>query len=329
MICSFLYDARYPLIVGARYSQIYNDNIKGKTIAILGDSISTKINKNAVEIEITESDVGIQLHGYLSYYDFEKGLTINGHSFTEDEIGTDVTFTPTSDDIGKVIGLANNFNNYNIFTWWEILENKLGIKVNPVCWSASSITSHEAEQNVYKTSYAWHDAQIRKCGIRIPGTLERIAPDIVIIYRGANDFSHSPYTRLTEIDETNFIYPENDIDNGNYSYTLGLIKTIQKIRQVYPETRIFICTLNVFKRVDFDNYPTRNGINSLPEYNNNIRKVADFMGCDIIELDKDGITFENCYSEGYLSDTNTPTHPTNKGHEVIAKKVLNDLLNKY
>ena len=54
------------------------------------------------------------------------------------------------------------------------------------------------------------------------------------------------------------------------------------------------------------------------------------MGCDVIEFDKDGITFENCYPT-YISDSATiPTHPNATGHEKMAKcaiATINEIYN--
>lgn len=306
------------------------EEFSGKTISVIGDSISTKIDKNAYEIVIEEEDVGIELSAYLTYYDvYNNNLSLGGHTFTQSEIGTEVTFTPTSDDVGKGIGLANNYNGLDVTTWWELLENNEQCKVNPVCWSGASITSHEANTNSLKTSYSWHDAQIRKVGIRTPGTMTRTSPDYIIIYRGTNDFSHSPYTKLSSdtFANYNYTYPQTDVINSNeYGYKEGLVLLVSKLRAAYPNSKIYICTLNVFKRVNYSHFPTNNGYNSLPQFNNAIREVCDFLGCGCIELDKDGITFENCYSEGYITDSaTTPTHPNSKGHEMIYKQVLKDL----
>ena len=180
------------------------DILKGKKVAIIGDSISTNGNPgsgeypNAVEITVTEDDIGVSLSAYLTKFDVDAGLTLGGHMFTSEEIGTEVTFTPVAEDVGKVIGLPNNYNTNVTKTWWEVAMERLEFEPIPVCWSGASITSHEADSNTYKTSYAWHNAQIRKCGIRTPGTMDRIAPDVIIVYRGTNDFSHSPVARLTE-----------------------------------------------------------------------------------------------------------------------------------
>lgn len=313
-----------------------NSEFMGKRVAILGDSISTNGNSgmdaNVPEMVITSDDVGVTLSAYLTYYDVHNGLSLGGHTFTDSEIGTEVTFTPTSEDVGKPIGVPYNYNGNSVKTWWEVAKEVLGFDVIPVCWSGSSITSHEGTSVSYKTSYAWHEAQIRKCGIRTAGSMKRTAPDMIIIYRGTNDFSHLPYANLTDgyFDSASWDYPTTDLLTNGYGYKEGLCLTIKKLRDAYPNAKIFLCTLNVFKRVNYSHYPTNNGVNTLPQYNNAIREVADFMGCGLIEFDKDGITFENCYSEGYITDNaTTPTHPSNKGHKAMGLKAIADLKAQY
>lgn len=122
--------------------------------------------------------------------------------------------------------------------------------------------------------------------------------------------------------------PDDDYINGVYDFKVAYCKTIQAIRNAYQEARVYCCTLNVFKRVNYSQFPTNNGTDTLPQFNNAIREVADMMGCGLIELDKDGITFENCYPT-YISDSATiPTHPNARGHAVIARKVVADMLNQ-
>ena len=310
--------------------------LAGKTVAVIGDSISTNgdagTDPNVPELTITEDDVGIELSAYLTYYDIQAELTLGGHTFTSSEIGTEVTFTPIAEDVGKSIGLPNNYNPNSTTVWWEVMQTELGNITVPVCWSGASITSHEGTSDAYKTSYAWHDAQIRKCGIRTPGSMVRTSPDVIIIYRGTNDFSHTSYTKLTEgyFDNVNWQYPETDVVADGYGYLEGIALTIKKLREAYPDATIYLCTLNVFKRINYAHFPTNNGINTLPDYNNAIRKAADFFGCGLIEFDKDGITFENCYSGGYITDSSTiPTHPSDKGHAVMGRKAIADIRASY
>lgn len=313
--------------------------LEGKTVAILGDSISTNGNSiattdhNAREIIIQEEDVGVELSAYLTYDDVNSSnLSLGGHTYTSSEIGTEVTFTPLAEDVGKTIGRGANYNDAEVTTWWEVMQDALGNDTIPVCWSGSSITDHEKDTLTRATSWAFHPAQIRKCGRRIPGTMDRIAPDIIIIYRGTNDFSHSPYALLTEdyFDSYNWQYPTTDEVDGGYGFLEGIALTVQRLREAYPNAQIYLCTLNVFKRINYDHFPTNNGINSLPQYNAAIRKAADFFGCGLIDFEKDGITFENCYSSGYITDSaDHPTHPTDKGHKTMGLKAIADIRAQY
>lgn len=316
--------------------------LRGKTVAILGDSISTNGNTgadhNVPEITIASSDVGQSLSAYLTYYDVNASLSLGGHTFTSSEIGTEVTFTPVAGDVGKSIGLPANYNQNTVTTWWEVAASKLGFTPIPVCWSGSSITTHDLAtsyntgSNAHKMdcSYAWHESQIRKCGIRTAGTMSRVAPDAIIIYRGTNDFSHTSNVVLTDdfFSSGTLTYPQTDaLENNLFGYKEGLVITINALREAYPFARIYLCTMNTFKRINYSNPPVNNGRNTLPQWNNAIREVADYMGCGIIEFDKDGITYENIYPT-YASDSaTTPTHPNDNGHLLMGERAIKDLLN--
>ena len=308
----------------------------GKKVAIIGDSISTNGNLtaqnpygNVPEIIIQSEDIGVTLQAYPTYYDI--GVTVGGHEIVSSDVGTELTFVPIAEDVGKMIGKPLTYNPASTIVWWEILQQQLGIVPIPVCWSGSSITSHEGNTDNLKTSYAWHDATIRKCGIRIPGTMTRTAPDIVLIYRGTNDFSHVPFTKITPnyYDAVPWRYPDTDVIADGYGYLQGLCLTVKKLRTAYPNAIIFLCTMNTFKRVDDSLFAIDNDLNTLPQYSKAIRETADFLGCGVIEFDKDGITYENCYSEGYITDSEThPTHPSNKGHKVMGNRAILDLIMK-
>ena len=326
-----------------------NQTVKtGLTVAIIGDSISTFKNKNAYEIVITEEDVGKQLFSYITHYDVYKdtaATSLTNKTISKDginsnyliqpsDIGTQLSFIPSSEDVGKKIGIPKNYNDSNDTekTWWQVAADHLGFEPIVASWSGSSITSHEATESYLKCAHAWHDHTIRKIGKRIPGTTNRIAPDVVLIYRGTNDLSHSDKVRLTSnyYNTVNWDYPSTDaLTTTTYGYQEGLALTIQKIRKTYPNTKIVLCTCNVFKRKIYSSFPTRNNYFSLPQMNNAIRQTADFFGCHLIELDKCGITWENCYSEGYITDSSTkPTHPNTKGHQLMGKQAISDLLNR-
>lgn len=325
------YTSNHNVMEVSRDAQV--SELMGKTVAVIGDSISTNGNSgddsNVAEIVIGTEDVGKNLSAYITATDVGNGLTINGRTYTTDDIGTEVAFTPSADDIGKKVGLPLNYNDNTAKVWWEWMKDRLNCNVIPVCWSGASITSHEGDKDSYKASYAWHQSQIRKCGIRIPGSMERMSPDVIIVYRGTNDFSHSPYTLLTDDYFKGTVnYPDNDSVQGGYGFKEGYYKTIAELRKAYPFARIILCTLSPFKRVNYAKFPTNNGIDSLPDYNNAIREIADYCGCDVIEFDKAGITFENMYPT-YVSDSSSvPTHPNNYGHLLLGMKAVEKLLKK-
>ena len=323
-------------------------DFQGKTVAIIGDSISTNGDYNAStnplgnvpEIVIQPEDVGVQLSAYLTYWDVAAGLTIAGTTYTSAQIGQEITFTPTAADVGKIVGKPDNFNGSSIVPWWRIVQGTLGFTPIPVAWSGASITQHEAnpeDTDYYKsggqwaTSYAWHPSQIRKCGIRTPGTMQRTAPDVIIIYRGANDASHTRYAKISD----NYwnarlgAYPTTDVitwPDTDWAYGIieGLICTINGLRQAYPSARILLCTLNWFRRI-YEAGPSRNNYYSLFQYNAAIRETAQAMGCGLIDFAKDGLNEFNASTEYYQETTNMYTHPNNAGHVILANRALVDL----
>ena len=302
---------------------------KNKLISILGDSISTANDNNAVQFTVLESDVqnNRTLQGYPTYYDI--GTTIGNVTVTSDIIGVLTSFTPTTDDVGKTIGKPLNYNSLTSDKiWWgRMIEALKAQLLQNVSWSGASVSSHEGNNEIYKTSYAWHDAQIAKLAKR-DANGNAITPDVVVIYRGTNDLSHSPYARLDDYGAESTAIPSTDVIGDNvYGFKEAYALTIQKIRNTYPSAYIVCCTLNVFKRVIYDHFPTRNGYSTLPEYNNAIREVANQMGCGLIEFDKDGITFENCYPTFISDSATTPTHPNATGHARMAKRAITDITN--
>ncbi len=308
---------------------------EGLTVAIIGDSISTQQNKNAVEMEICTEDIGVQLSCFITTYDKDKTISLDGvtsdYTITDADVGKELTFMPCASDVGKKLGTPKNYNTIT-GVWWQVAADTLGFEPVVAAWSGSSVTTHTAKESGKECSYAWHDHTIRKLGKRVPGSMNRIAPDVVVIYRGTNDLSHSKNVRLTEgyFDKVDWKYPDTDqLADGKFGYKEGLALTIKKIRTTYPRARIVLCTCNVFKRSNYSHFPTHNGYFSIPQMNNAIREVADFFSCHLMELDKCGITWENLYDEGYVTDSATkPTHPNASGHWLMAQQAINDLINR-
>ena len=304
--------------------------LRGKKIAVIGDSISTINGGNTPYIKVLSGDVGNEIQSYVTWWDVwtdddgetPTNKTIGGVALTSAMIGTLQTFTPVADDIGKEIGVSKNYNNVSTKVWSQRLCEKTGaVLLANASWSGARICSGQGGQ--YVLSEAWSDYTIGCCKVRDEeGNV--VTPDVVIIYRGTNDFSHSPVSRIDDVSLADGI-PASDYIDSVYQYRVGYYKTVQKLRTAYPNATIVCCTLNVFKRQTYDVFPTRNSRYTLPQMSDAIREIANMMGCGLIELDKDGITFENCYPT-YISDNSDhPTHPNNNGHEVMARKALADL----
>ena len=302
-----------------------SNDYSGLLISVMGDSISTCPTNNAVEFEVLQTDIdgSATLYGHPTYYDI--GKTIGSVTVSSEMVGVLTAFNPVSGDIGKTIGQPLNYNSLGESSlWWGVAASILKASiVSNVSWSGSSISSHEGGLDTLKSSYAWHDAQINKLKSRDEeGNI--ITPNLILIYRGTNDFSHGPYSLLSEY-SVNDGYPDTDVITGGFGFKEAYALTIKKIRNEYPDAKIMLCTLNNFKRVNYSEFPVNNGANSLPDYNNAIRELADAFGCGVIELDKDGITFENMYPT-YISDSATiPTHPNATGHGLMGRKAAIDI----
>lgn len=308
--------------------------LKGKKVSIIGDSISSSARNNAPYWLIVASDVGNQIQSYVTWADIyadwngttPTNKTIGGVLLTEEMVGTLQTFTPVAEDIGKTLGKGQVYNSGDIITWSERLCQKSGaIWLSNAAWSSARMTTGNfgTDDGQIAGSTGYSDCTIGRLRKRKDdGSFE--TPDVVLIYMGTNDMTHNTYAHIDDIDIMGGI-PQNDLIDGVHQYKAAYYRCIQKVREAYPNATIICCTLNVFKRINYAQFPTNNGIYTLPQMNDAIREIANTMGCGLIEFDKDGITFENCYPT-YISDSATePTHPNNTGHEVMAMKALADI----
>lgn len=319
----------------------------GKKLAIIGDSISTIYNGNTPYWTVKDIDVGNTIQSYVTWEDVygnyrypdtshPTNKSIGGVTLTLAMVDGELhSFTPVLADVGKEIGVPHHYpeNTASVDVWSQRLCEKTGMTLLAnASWSGSAITSLEIEARGidFTASYAWHPCTIGRCRVR-DDEGNFINPDVIIIYRGTNDFSYAnngeyPTLQITPVDLMDgFDATDDKVAESTYSFRTGYYMTIQALRAAYPNAIIFCATLNVFKRVVYDKWPTRNDSFTLPDLNNVIREIANETGCGLIEFDKDGITFENCYPT-YISDSQyTPTHPNTNGHRVMAEKAFADL----
>ena len=320
-----------------RIDKVDNNPYSGKTFAVFCDSIGTHGNSghwhNVNELTVTADDVGHELSAYVTYYDLHSpinhdtglgpfvGLTIGGIELDDDDIGTEITFTPTTDDIGKSLGNVFDWNGNSLNVWWCTFAKHFGMEPIPVCWASSSYSTHEESTLRLKTAYAWHPSQIRKAGIRTVGSMTRKAPDYVILARGCNDMTHSPYDRLTAdfFNALDWDFPADDTAGSYKGLKEAIAKTIQGVWTAYPLAKIILCTIPYVRRIDHDNFPTNNNDTNYCQWNDAIRECADFFGCELFDFAKDGVTHANLST--YSGDN---THPNQLGHDMMAKRAIAD-----
>lgn len=429
-----------PSMLKIKKVQINNSQnvLRGKKVAILGDSISTTGttyragSTQEPELILTQEDVenvnsNNPLRVRLSYRDFhpyasngtapedtsdEKprdGSTVHdlkigdvtykyiinsggviGYDVIEEyvdnqlvdsyEVGSKdtVIYSVFSNDINKHFGQADNHNSRKKVrpVWWEIAADALGfIPINAsfsgscICRARNHPTDSDSgllpgnynPRHQHRGDYAWSVGQIRRCGTRRPGSMVRESPDVIIIFRGTNDYGSgvvnkkptidtqilehyngnlsayfSKYKDLVGyVDRTTGEVKQKDstplaTDYELYGYVEAYLLTVLRMQQAYPYAKIFLCTLPEFKRVQttYSTYPTRNDTGTMQQWNEAIRKVAKYTDCGVIDLAESGFNWWNCVRYGAENKT-TSVHPYRDGQYVLGKRAIADLIAQY
>lgn len=307
----------------------------GKKYSVMGDSIGTNNTGDTPLYTITANDVGHEITSWITWFDYNNSTsdtasgtskTIGGVAITSAMVGTQQTFTPTASDIGKTLGTPRwSYNQtFGAKPWWKIVGETLGMVFDSsASWNGNSYCSHEENDNLRKIGYGWHPLQIARLANR-DSSGNRITPDVIFLCRGTNDATHTPYAKITDFGSGIDQIPANDTVNTNqYGFKEALAKTVASIQQTYPNAKIFISTLTPLRRLNDDTFPMDNGTSSMQEYNNAVKEVAEYMGCNVIDFSKCW-TFYNCASSGYVNSSDY-THPLQKGHNAMAEQALKDL----
>ena len=350
-----LYEIEGTINLGEMYDDINEMKsypLRGKNIAIIGDSISTIYHGNTPFYKITSRDVGNQIQSYVSWNDVytsndgtsrtPTNKTIGGELLTEAMIDGELhPFTPNANDIGKELYVPRHYGNNaaDVKVWSQVLCEKTGANlIANASFSGATVNSSTKLSSsrgiMFEGSHAWHPCTIARCKTRDDnGNI--IMPDAIIIARGTNDLT---YTNNTDGDtvypsmslefpdmSAGFTFDTDEVSEGEYNFVVAYILTIQRLRAAYPNALIICATPNVFKRVHYTNFPTRNDAWTYPDLCNCIRKIADYMGCGLIEFDKDGINFQNADTRYFFDGATKPTHPNKVGHRVMGEKAAADL----
>lgn len=292
--------------------------------------------------------------------------TIGGVAHKDVLGAQEYTFVPTAADVGKHFGQADNHNQGDALpNWWQLAQKELHFIPLNACFSGSCVSrarnsgDDEGPRQQQHGSHSWNLGQIRRCGRRIPGTMNRESPDVIIIYRGTNDYGspqNGQHPRVgTDILETNqnlqtYFEQNKDLvgivrsngtivpigsasqagDRDLYGFTEAYLLTIMRLQKAYPFAKIFCCTLDAIKRTTTtnSNYPLRNSSGTLAQWNNAIRKVAEFTGCGVIDFGSGGFSFFNCQIY-YPEAPTTGVHPYRDGQAVMGNRAIADLKAQY
>lgn len=215
-------------------------------------------------------------------------------------------------------------------TWWYQMAENLGLDpataIANTSWSGGVVCGDSTSTTDGKPSCSTK----RISDIAIRG----FVPDIIIIFISCNDWYQcglSGYnTTLGDWTIKDPIPAEGTVFKFRNAYALMLAK----IRQTYPLSRVFCCTiLDDYRRDGISDDDTDNawppndaaGITTT-EWNNNIKEIAEAFACDVIDIHNCGITYFNI-QDNYAVDAGL--HPNAAGMALIAQKVTSELISKY
>lgn len=240
---------------------------------------------------------------------YQKKLSIYG-----DSISTFAGYIPTGNATyytGSNAGVTSVDD-----TWWKKVDDALGLEllVNN-SWSGRAVSSIRDSQTGHTT-----DAGYKQANIDVLGS--EGDPDIIIIKLGINDFNQGAL--LGTYDGSTAL--PNDPTNFTDAYAMML----DRIMTTYPLADVYCCTLVQCERTGSAGFPeTNSNGDSLIEWNEAIRKLAEAFGCKILNHASCGITYYNLseYTGDYDSETGKGLHPNAEGMSLIANQTIHEMDN--
>lgn len=208
-------------------------------------------------------------------------------------------------------------------TWWNQLLAKTGMELCVNCsWSGSTVTG-----DTDSTTYAKSAASDKRVADLTNENGE--TPDNIIVSISINDFAKTNEITTGENVGSNAITQSGNITVISDAYVL----LIKKLMMAYPKAKIYCCTI-LSENCNSESAGTANShangypnINpddnvTLPIWNDMIRKIANNMGCGLIDFATCGINFYNISS--YTIDG---LHPNIIGHKLMCQQALKAMIN--
>lgn len=197
-------------------------------------------------------------------------------------------------------------------TYWKKVINALGMQllVNNSSSGSFCTTGHGSDS-------------MAGCGTRCETLDDGVHnPDIILVQLGSNDFTRSAPIGTYDGSQT---FP-SDTSYFRNAYAVMM----KKITEKYKHARVFCMTLPMVSGGTYisQDFPPKNEDNILLEsYNKAIREIASLFGCQVIELNRCGVTFQNTnrFDQDYSSVSNYGMHANRDGHSLYANEIIRAL----
>ena len=241
-------------------------------------------------------------------------------SFYGDSITTFAGWLPSGN---KAFYTGSNCGVNSVYrTWWMKTVQSTGAELCvDQAWSGRCVSNVRDSETDLVNSGAWRQTEVDK--LAKSGS----TPDIIVIKLGINDFNNVS-CQLGEYDGTEALptVPESGFATFRESYATMLDRIMTK----YPLAKVYCCTLNQCERSGSVGFPEINGLGeSLTEYNDAIKQLAQAFGATVIDHAACGMTYYNMstYTGDWDSTTGKGLHPNANGMAPIAAKTISALVN--
>lgn len=210
--------------------------------------------------------------------------------------------------------------------WWYIVANSLGMVINNCSYTGSRVSGDSTNNDTVEQVTGRGACGCSNNRITALGRMG-VSPDYIIITLGTNDFNGK--IQIGNWDEKKAVPSEGVITTFSEAYALML----KKMQTAYPHARIMCCTILAAQTGDTDadpQFPNKNtNGDSIKDFNDCIKRIADIFCCDVIDLQRCGISFYNISSYTVAGVDQWPNlHPNAAGQSLMAKKVKKEMLSK-
>lgn len=183
-------------------------------------------------------------------------------------------------------------------TWWgKVIEFFGGELLVNNSWSGSRVTKLPTLDNLFPSGCS----DERTSSLHI----NNVKPDVIIVYLGTNDWAFGAKTGNDTV-----LLDDDEMELFHFAYS----RMISKIRENYPNSEIWCCTISetFMSRNDNFKFPHKYAGTHIEVYNDIIRDVVRGYQCNLIDL----------YQNKMPYDSFDGSHPTQAGMKTLATEII-------